>query len=573
VQVGFAGKRQLFDPPPENPDVERQWLDTVKQYLVEQLQELPSRLNLSDHHFLCGISQIACGADVLFARACRDHAPPIPQRIFLPEPLDDYLSATEPDGTPDFTPDQRTEAEALLASPHVIHVRVVSQAGDRTDRFRETNAEILRVSDVIVCLLREDGEGQGGGTKELLDRALAVGKPVLEIRVAVKDAQPVCRNVWHVPPQFQPPAIPDPISQLSLPEGAGKVPDIKQYLVPLHEYVDTLALDKQRRFLRLAAKIITMHVLATLLATAVLALHGHGTAHPTAEAAEVSQTSEAAPADGNEPAAAEIAPESEEPAGGEAEVEAHALAAGDLLIPLLLIGELVLLAIGFRAHRRLHHSQEVRNWANARVVAELARSIDAVYPRHVYLEYLFRLSLPHRFRPLSRTLSVLHLRSTRERRNDPWQPLRAKYLDDRIGHQITYYTTKLADDESRLWWCRGTFFVCSTLAMAATAVKLIMLVAAALFDREFAAWPQGLGIAAVLLPVLAVAALSWAAARDCEARVETFKETLDFLKRQKEQMPHVDSGPEFNRMVLATETVLLGEVTNWFSRRSNTSVT
>jgi hypothetical protein len=48
---------------------------------------------------------------------------------------------------------------------------------------------------------------------------------------------------------------------------------------------------------------------------------------------------------------------------------------------------------------------------------------------------------------------------------------------------------------------------------------------------------------------------------------------LDSLNREKEQMPHVDTGAEFDRMVLATETVLLGEVANWFSRRSNTSVT
>lgn len=70
----------------------------------------------------------------------------------------------------------------------------------------------------------------------------------------------------------------------------------------------------------------------------------------------------------------------------------------------------------------------------------------------------------------------------------------------------------------------------------------------------------------------AVGGLSWAAVLDSEARVETFGETLDFLKRQRPFLEQATSAAEFDRLLLETETILLGETTNWFSRRSNTGL-
>lgn len=566
VQIGFAGSRQLFGESPEDPNVERQWGDAVTEQVVQLLKLLPAKLKLSPHHFLCGISQIACGADSVFTRACLAHEPSIPQRIFLPQLVDDYLSAVSSNGTPDFTPAQMSEAKSLLDSPHIVQLRVVSQSQERSDRFRETNAEILRVSDMVVCLLSSEAAEKAGGTNELLKRALAVNKPVLEIRVTIEDGQPVCHEMWHVTSPFDVPAIPEPLSNLQLPKTDAKIPSSEQYRVPLKNLVSTQAKQQQRLFRYAAAIIIATHILATFCATGALALHGHHTG-----TALTQHQSSAPPADGYVPHAVDNPPAAEEPSGGQPTQKPHAAADADRLIPLLLGIEFVLLFVGFGVHQYLHHSQAARIWANARLVAEMARSIRAIDPRHLYLEYLFRLPLPRRFRPLARTLNVLHLKSTYSGRNNPWPPQRDKYVVNRIGDQITFYAKAIKIDKRWLKWCRGMFFVCSILAMAATIAKLGLL-AATWGSWEFAMWPQLLGTLAVVLPVLAVGGLSWAAALDYEARGETFSETLAFLKRQKELLLWADTVAEFDRLVLETESVLLGEVGNWFSRRANAGV-
>ena len=48
---------------------------------------------------------------------------------------------------------------------------------------------------------------------------------------------------------------------------------------------------------------------------------------------------------------------------------------------------------------------------------------------------------------------------------------------------------------------------------------------------------------------------------------------LRFLKRQRPLLEQAASVGEFDGLLLETETTLLGETANWFSRRSNTGVT
>ena len=104
--------------------------------------------------------------------------------------------------------------------------------------------------------------------------------------------------------------------------------------------------------------------------------------------------------------------------------------------------------------------------------------------------------------------------------------------------------------------------------MAATAFKAALLLKHVNNESLLAV----LGSLAVTLPVLAVGGLSWTAAVDCEARVQTFEETLHFLRRQRPYLEQAASGPEFDRLLIETETVLLGEISNWYSRRSNKNV-
>lgn len=524
VQVGFAGPRRLFDPPASDVQVEQQWQEDVLAHVKSSLEDLSEVLNLSSRHFLCGISQIACGADFVFTRAFQSlkSSQQIFQRIFIPEQVEAYLNATSSSGTPDFTPSQQVEARELLASDHIIQQRVVSLSPNRTTRFQETSAEILRFSDVVVCLSRDNSSTRPGGTSEFFCRAKDMGIPVLEIRVSVKSGRLACQDVWHnMLEPYHPPAIPEPLAQLSLPNTVGMYPISKEDWEEFKKPFSDQAEKQQSTFSSAAVGIITAHILATILATVALA----------------------------------------------------GKSLGAIFLSSLLAAEIGFLLFGYFRHKRLHHSEAARIWAHSRLAAELLRSILKVFPRHVYLEHLFHLSLPARFRPFLRTLNVLYLNSTYSERHTPWAVHCREYLDERIQHQIDYYSEKIEKDECVHQRCQYTFTGCTIGAIVATGVKLGFAVIELSHGVEIPVLPKLLGIFAVVLPVLAVAGLSWAAALDCEARVETFRETHDFLEEQQTVLPLANTASEYDRLLLETESVLLGEVTNWFSRRATTGVT
>ena len=92
------------------------------------------------------------------------------------------------------------------------------------------------------------------------------------------------------------------------------------------------------------------------------------------------------------------------------------------------------------------------------------------------------------------------------------------------------------------------------------------------FGVGTADWKTLLGFLAVVLPVSAVAVLSLAAANDLQARQHTFGEMLDFLQIQQNRLRLAASRRDFTRIVMETESRLLGETVNWFSRRSFTGV-
>ena len=470
VQLGFAGSRQLFVEA-EMDDKSRAQLDAkVVLYLSGCLGRLRQQLRLETNHFLVGMSQMACGADMLFARACLQSTPqPIPQRIVLPQHRAAYLSAIGSNGSPDFTPEQRADAEALLNEKHIIEERVVSHSADRRTQFVDTNTEILRVSDVLICLLRQASPALAGGTNELLERAKVRGTPCLEVRVGLVNGEPTFAEVWHHLDEnssFLRPHLPPELNQGSIHLPTEPLPTITEYCELLKKLVSTQAKGHQQLFKFAAVAIIATHTLATVCATLAVAWHS-----------------------------------------GDSHHEPFSLFSSGP-IPILLIIELIFLAVGFAVHRHLHHSQAARLWAVARVVAELARSSRALEGHQLYLQYLFRLPLPHHFRFLLRTLNVLHLRSTWSLRNDAWQPRRDYYIVNRVDDQIRFYEQRLAEDERRLWTCKWAFTICSLLAIGATLLKLLVTIQSHPPETLLTI----LGSLAIILPVLAVSGLSWAAA-------------------------------------------------------------
>lgn len=207
VQLGFAGSRHLFDAD-AHPNIDpNQFHATVERHLTQCLRTLPAELNLSSGHFLCGVSQIAIGADTMFLRACRELK--ILNRLLLPQPLDEYLTAKDFKGEPDFTEEQRQATRVLIANGQVIHEQVASNAPDRQTRFEEVNIEMVRVSDVLVCLRRSDASRKRGGTSDMFELAARRNRPVLDIQVSVENGEPRFETCWHRKDRFNPPAGPN----------------------------------------------------------------------------------------------------------------------------------------------------------------------------------------------------------------------------------------------------------------------------------------------------------------------------------------------------------------------------
>ncbi len=415
-----------------------------------------------------------------------------------------------------FLPADTGPDPARLSAPHVIQARVLNECAGMDDRIEGVELAILRACDVLVVLV--DAGQAGAPPAPAIVRARLRRKPRLEIRLACgADGDARYAAEWLDRDGFVVPALPEELDGLpAMPPGCPAAGEVAQHLLGA---ANRRALAIQRFFRGSAVVVIGAHASATLCA--VIALHAHGA-----------------------------------------------------ILGAVLGAEIVLLAAGLAAHHVVHHAQATRRWSMARLVAEIGRSVAAAHGVPAYLPHLYSLPLPESVRPLTRTLRVLHLRDTYRMRGDDWRARRDAYLADRItdpeGGQLAYYGRHAGGAARQLNRARRSFFLGSGLAICATALKWLLHEGAHAGD---AAWPAGaLGALAILLPVLAVAALSLAASFDLEARVHTYRDMIAFLKRQERYLKDAASEREFTALALETESRLLGETASWYTRRFFTGV-
>ena len=562
VQLGFVGSRFLFGDKPENAD----WNQKTREHLKSSLEVFANKLDLGKDIFFCGISALAIGSDSFFAELLNELGEP--HRIFLPQRFDDFINAKGSQGD-DFTADQKKHAQHLIQSDNVIQELVVSRSTDRHDQFREANAEILRVSDIVICLLREDSDLKAGGTSEFVKRATKIGKPILEIRVRVENEQPVFTNHWHLDckPAFHKPDLPTTTDGLRLPEGVPRIPESTQYIDALKEDSSDEARKKRKNFVNAAYWLILTGVIASLMATLSLL------------ASSVVKTEASKKANSNPPVVQaqpdttrmDKGPSLTNDPTGPVNNEVEKKSPWRYLVPALVILELLTLLFGWSWHIYAHTSAAVRQWANARVVSELARSTRSLEDYYLHLEHLFRLQLPWNFRHLLRTINVLHLRSNRGNAQS-WKVVQKRYLANRIQEQRNFYASRLGEERKLLERYDNIFKVFLWLAILFAAARLFLVIQDVALGTEADIWTNALSGLALIFPVLAVAGLSWAGVLDYQARVETFSEAVNFLDRQEKLIDTASSKLEFDRLVTETETVLLGENANWYSRRANSGV-
>jgi hypothetical protein len=539
VTVGFSGPRRWLSKELLSSLSQATIQKAAEEWLLDLLVALPAQLGMSDGHFLTGISQIAIGGDQAFTLACQELG--IPQRISLPQPSDAYLAACGSDGA-DFPDDERERTRALLGSPHIIEESVAATTASRHLRFEETNIELVRQSDVIIAMVRAGDEGDGGkrgGTWDVIRQAKLHGIPVLLVKVSASGQHPQFDATWEggsspVKSGCKLPELPSALRELPFqPDKPVRdtIPPKEAYFTSVKSHCSREAGRFSRYFQSSALIIIGTHTAATIFA--LLAMTPIEKAFSSEKAFEWT-------------------------------------------LAVLLAVEAALLLWGFMRHHKLHENEAAPRWAMNRLLSELARSAIAFGRYHTGFRYLQALDLPASLAPLLRTMEILHLRETRIDTCHDWRTCRDAYVATRLtdpGGQLPFYRRKAKEAEIRHHRAHLTFTIASIAAIAATSAKLIvvaLMIAGQIHHPDVL--KTVLGFFGVFLPVLAVAALSYAAAHDLEARAHTFTEMAAHLEEQVKLLQEAASEREFARLMSETEGRILGETVTWYSRRSFTGV-
>lgn len=543
VTVGFSGPCRWFSEKESPGRDAAAFQEAAKTWLADRLGGLPAELGLADHFFLTGISQIAVGGDHAFTEACQQLG--IPQRISLPQPSDVFLTAIGSNG-PDFTENEKKKALSLLASPHIIQETVASGAATRDERFEETNIELIRQSDVIIAMLKPTG---GTWTRDLVKRAKRWGIPVLEVAVSIQNGKPSFSGKWNgedekLTDTFKAPTVPDVLANVTLDDNSPiphSIPAKNAYFTKVKNHCSDESSRHNKFFQDSAWRIISMHFYASACAVLSLVLlypyFISGAYYPT--------------------------------------------------LAVILALEIIFLIRGFRRHR-IHHKKEAGAlWAMNRLLTEVARSVLAFGQYHVGFDHLWQLNLPDESRHLLRTMEILQLRETRLQTCTDWKDCRTAYLQKRLigqspdfktrrkekNAQINYYRSEFTSAKKKYHFAHKFFTFASLAAIAATFLKFSLVAMICCNDHFHPdVFKAILGFLGVILPVVAVAALSLAAAKDLEARSHTFQEMRHFLIHQAKLLKNAASEREFAKLLHETESRLLGETVTWFSRRTFTGI-
>lgn len=519
LQIGFAGSRKLpAHLRPGQPGHER-----LRAEVGALLRGLHQTLSLEPTVFFTGVSQLAVGADTLFTQAMAELG--WPQRIFLPQARDEFLAAEGSDG-PDFLPQDREVVRALLDSAHVIEERVVSHANTRVDRFQEANLSIVDEADVLICLQVREAEGRPGGTAELMSKALARRRPVLLLTLRSDEGEGPLLELSRVgEPQAAHLSFPSvllngPAFPAATPDPVG-LPGLDSYVKAIKASASSQAGQSRVGFQFAAGVVIGTHVCATLLALLALKL-------------------------------------------------SHV---PEWVIGVLLLMESALLWWGYRTHQALHNEHALREWAMARLCAEVARSVNSLRGMPVGLDHLRQMGVPPELDSLNKTLNVLHLRDNRSSPPADLPSLKHRYLSERLNQassgQLAYYRKEKSVAHRRFQMASRLFMALSILALLATLSKLALMLHP---PGDWAVWKSVAGPAAILLPVVAVGIMSLATAMDWEARAHSFDDMQHFVARQAALVEMASSLREFTSLVLQTEARLLAETLSWFGRRSYVGV-
>ncbi len=476
--VGFTGHRQLAD-------------DVGAAAVIRASLEMLRRETPGEW---IALSSIANGGDRLFVREARSLG--LSWHAILPLPRAEFAQ--------DFTPGEWAAVEATLETAD--HLRVLGDVVDRDEGYLDCGIETVNECDVLLAVWDGHPPRGKGGTADVVQYAMSIGKPVVIVDALTHEVRRV--NWDRLEPQD--PVLEDlnglPEATSAWSENPFKAPDT---VFLFQQKCDHWANQGAPQFRRLIVATVAAHVVASLIGTAVVAYDLHLLALPWIELGCVS----------------------------------FALGA----------------ALVLRRQMHSHHS-----WVRCRLAAEFCRSALSTWGLPRAAPLLRDLDLAG-VRGLTRSLYILHTRSS-ARRPVPIEEFKRIYLEKRIDDQLAYYERQVSRAAPLFRRLTAAFSIATVLALAASAFYTLSVT----LHAGWPGWVQATTYVylPITLPVLAAAAISIISINDLQRRVARYREMRHVLEASRAKVASCRTWNSLEHVVLKTERALLQEVIEWHSTRS-----
>jgi len=473
--VGFSGHRLLADPM------------GVSKAIHGALRALQAE---APGEWLA-LSSVAEGGDQLFV--AQAHSLGLSWQAILPLPRAEFAT--------DFSPSEWTAVENLLGSAE--HVRVITENGTREEAYLDCGLETVNRADVLLAVWDGEPARGKGGTADVVEYAMSLGKPVIVIDANTLEARREnFENLERADSALanlnQLPAAP--------PSAAGNPFRAPESVFAFQQKCDHAASHGAPQFRRLIVLTVVLHVAATLVASAALAFGLHYLAIPWLKLTCL---------------------------------------AGALGVALVL-----------RHHHHSHHS-----WVRCRLAAECCRSALATWglPRAATL--FSDLELPG-VRGLTRALETLHSRSFAAS-PVPMEEFKRIYLARRVEDQLAYYRRQQGRALPLFRRLKTGFWIATLLALACTLAYALCHT----LGVETAPWVATtfFYFLPITLPVLAASLISLISINDLQRRVARYREMQLVLEDSRRRIAFCQTWNSLERVVMKTERALLQEVLEWHS--------
>jgi hypothetical protein len=523
--IGFAGKRQL-----PNSERARQAIRTKLQMLLEAAEE--------EHAHLVAVSSIAIGSDLLFAEECL--AAGIPWRGILPFDPEEFLKD-------DFTTEDAQRFHRCLERAYRMDIAPVDVATIQASGHGETDGQhlanrqrayldagyrVIENSDVVL-LVTDRVRGGPGGSVDAWNYAEALKKPIWrwdpQTENAEKHGWPGEAGEKAKKKLFHDQFLADLFAKAEN-DGPGESVELdtarEQTVRALFSRLNRFAMSEQTKTKGGLQGVLTLHLLATV-------------------AAGISFTF--------------FKPPPEEK-----------IAWWFLVFFVVAFAKPVLAALAWRLENSLHHDRHQDLWADARVGAELCRSMLATWNLPHELSAVIDVQDFPRFRRLIRSLLITRGLDHKEV-SDRWtlDDATGEYMMKRLFNQEEFFRERqvTAWEQHRIW--RNVFYTATGYVICGGA-----LIA---FDHIFAAgWAHKhvphlevleniIACFLIVAPFVASYALAMQTIHDTRRRITRYEVLGKNLKKQIERINRTRSDVARLRLITATERMLVEELHEWDS--------